>query len=217
MDSRQPGQRLERPRGLHHHARAGEVAQLVEGAGLGRAAGADDRHAIAQRLDLSQDVAGEQDRAPRVAQLADDVLKDDLHQRIESGRRLIQQVELDVRRESRDERHLLAVALRVGAALLGGVQLEPLQQDVAPRPVERAAQRAEQVDDLAAGEVRPQVHLARHVCQATVQRNRITPRVAAEQRDDPGVPAQQAEQDADRGRLAGAIRPQEPVHLTRVH
>ena len=47
--------------------------------------------------------------------------------------------------------------------------------------VEAAAQAAEQVDRLAAGEVRPQRHVAGHVGEPAVQGDRVAPRVAAEQ------------------------------------
>ena len=84
----------------------------------------------------------------------------------------------------------------------------------ARRPrVEPAAQLPEQVDRLAAGQVRPQVDVAGDVGEPAVQRDRVAPRVAAEQRDRAGVGAQQPEQDADRRRLARAVGPEEAVDL----
>ena len=59
---------------------------------FGGAAGPDDRDPIAQRLDLGEDVAGQQYGPARIAQLADDVLEDHLHQRVETGGRLVQQI-----------------------------------------------------------------------------------------------------------------------------
>ena len=47
-----------------------------------------------------------------------------------------------------------------------------------------------------------------------MQLDRVAPRVAAEQPDRAGVGAQQAEQDADGGGLAGAVRAEEAVHLS---
>jgi hypothetical protein len=46
-----------------------------------------------------------------------------------------------------------------------------------------------------------------------VQLGGVAPRVAAEQLGVPGVGAQQPEQDADGGGLAGAVGPEEAVHL----
>ena len=46
-----------------------------------------------------------------------------------------------------------------------------------------------------------------------MQLDGVAPRVAAEQADLAGVGAQEAEQDADGGRLAGAVGTEEAVHL----
>ena len=98
-------------------------------------------------------------------------------------------------------------------ALLGGVELEALEQLVAPLRVEVAAEPAEQVDDLAAAQLRPQRHLARHVREPPVQGDRVAPRVAAEQPDGAGVGAEHPEQDADRRGLARSVRAEEAVDL----
>ena len=50
-----------------------------------------------------------------------------------------------------------------------------------------------------------------------MQRDRVGPRVAAEQPDGPGVGAQQAEQDPDGGGLPGAVRAEEAGHLAGRH
>ena len=115
-----------------------------------------------------------------------------------------------------DQRDLLPVALGVGAALLGRVELEALDQLLAAGRVEAAAQAAEQVDRLAAGEVGPQVDVAGHVGEPAVELDGVGPRVAAQQADLAGVGAQEAEQDADGGRLAGAVGTEEAVHLARL-
>jgi len=46
-----------------------------------------------------------------------------------------------------------------------------------------------------------------------VQRGRVPPRVAAEQGDVAAVLVEQAEQNADRGGLARAVRAEEGMHL----
>src|SRR4051812_43693853 len=56
--------------GLRLDRRAREVAEVGERAALHRLAVADDAHAIAQRLDFGEDVAGEQHRAPVLALVA---------------------------------------------------------------------------------------------------------------------------------------------------
>ena len=67
VDARQRLEPVERLRGLHRHRRPRQVAELGEAPRLDRAAEPDDRDAIAERLDLGQDVAGEKHRAARAA------------------------------------------------------------------------------------------------------------------------------------------------------
>src|SRR5665648_1145795 len=76
-----------------------------------------------------------------------------------------------------DDRDLLPVPLGVGAAPLGGVQLEPVDQFVAAGVVHRPAEATQQVDRLATGQVGPQLDVTGHVGQATVQRDGVAPRV----------------------------------------
>ena len=111
-------------------AGAAEVAHVGERAGLDGAAGADDADAVGERLDLAEDVAGEQHGAALAAQVLDDAAEDRLHQRVQPGGRLVEQEQLDVGGQGGDEGDLLPVALGVGAALLGRVELEPLDEVV---------------------------------------------------------------------------------------
>ena len=88
-------------------------------------------------------------------------------------------------------------------------------QRIAARAVEPSSQATEDVDRLAAGEVGPEGHVARDVRESAMQRDGISPRIAPEQLDVSRVGAQQAEQDSDGRRLAGPVRPEEPVHLSQ--
>ena len=110
------------------HAGAAEVAHVGEGARLDGAAEADDAHLVGEGLDLAEDVAGEQHGAALAAQLLHDAAEDGIHQRVQPGRRLVEEEQLDVGGERGDEGDLLPVALGVGAALLGRVELEPLDE-----------------------------------------------------------------------------------------
>ena len=144
----------------------GQVPHLGQRAGLGGPAVADDRHPVGERLRLGQDVAGQQHGAAALALVVDALAEDRLHQRVEAGRRLVQDQQLGVAGQGRDQRHLLPVALGVGPRLLRRVQREPLDQVLPALGVQagaRAAQAAEQVDDLAAGQARPQGHVPGHV------------------------------------------------------
>ena len=199
--------------GLGDHRRARQVTQLGQRAVLHGPTGAQDADPVAERLDLGQDVAREQHRAAGAGLLAHALREHRLHQRVEARGGLVEQQQLDVGGERGDQRHLLPVPLAVAAAAPGRVEVEALEQVRAAARVDAAPQPAEQVDDLAAGERRPQVDVAGHVGQPAVQRRRVAPRVAAEQPHRAGVRPQQAEQHPDRGRLAGAVGPQEAVHL----
>ena len=143
---------------------------------------------------------------PAAWRLAHALLEDGGHERVESRRRLVQEVQLGAGGEGRDERDLLAVALRVGAALLGRVEPEPLDQRVPARPVQPAAQGTEQVDHLAAGEVGPQADLTGARTRGAGEGRRVAPRVEAEDGDAAAVLVAAAQKDAERRRLAGSVR-----------
>jgi hypothetical protein len=64
-----------------------------------------------------------------------------------------------------------------------------------------------------ARQVRPQADVAGDVRQAAVQRDRVVPGVGVQQAGDAAGGAEQAEQDADGGGLAGAVGAQEAVDL----
>ncbi len=158
-------------------------------------------------------MAGKQHAAPLAAFFFDARAERGLHQRVKPCRRLVKDEQLRIGGERRDERDLLPVSLRVGARLFPRIEVEPLDQRISAFFVEPSAEPAEQVDHLAAGQVRPEGDIARHVSEPAVQRGGIVPGVAAEQARDSGVGAEQAEQDPDRRRLACSIRPEEAVHL----
>ena len=201
--------------GAHRDGGAHQVPQLVEGAGAHGAAGADDGDVVTELFDLGEDVAGQQHRRAAVGDLLDALLKRLLHQRVQARRRLVENVELGVGGKRGDDRHLLPVALGVGARLLVRVEFEALDQLVASARVDAvAAQPGQKVDGLQAGQVGPQCHIAGDVGDPAVQRHRVAPRIAAEQSDGAAVGAQQAEQHADGGGLAGAVRSEKPGDVT---
>ena len=197
--------------------RPGQMPQPGERAGFHGAARPDDRHPVTQRFHLGQDVAGEQHRAPLAAFFLHAGAERGLHQRVESGRGLIQDQQLGIGGQRRDQGDLLPVALGVRPCLLRRVQVEALQQAGPAVRVQPAAQPPEQVDDLAAGQVRPERHVTGHVRQPAVQRGSVAPRIAAEQPGRPAAGPQQAEQDPDGGGLTRPVRPEEAVHLPGRH
>lgn len=135
------------------------------------------------------------------------------HQRVEPGRWLVEQQQLDVGGERGDERHLLPVAFGVGAALLGRVELEPFEQVISTSVIKPTPQPAEEVDDLTAGQLGPQRDIARDVGETTVQLGAVSPRIPTEHRHRAAVGPQHAEKYPDGGRLPRSVRAQEAVHL----
>jgi hypothetical protein len=199
------------------HGRAREVAQLGERAALHGPPPADDAHAVAQGLDLGQDVAREEHRATLPAGFGHADAEDALHEGVEPRGGLVEQQQLDVGGQGGDEGHLLPVALRVRALLAPGVELEALEEVGAAAGVEPAAKASEQVDHLAAGQGRPQRDVAGHVGQAAVERGGLAPGVAAEKLGRAAVGAQEAEEDPEGGGLAGPVRAEEAVDLAAGH
>jgi hypothetical protein len=217
MHPGEPGQAVRRAGQLGLDRGPGEVAQLGQGARLDGAPGPHDAHPVAQGLGLGQDVAGQQHRAPAVALVGDDLTEAGLHERVQPRGGLVEQQQLDVGGERGHQGDLLAVALGVGAGLLARVEVEQLQQLVPVPGVEATPEAAQQVDHLAAGQVRPQGHVPGDIGEAAVQGDRVAPGVAAEQLGPAGVGPQQAQQDPDGGGLAGPVGAEEPVYLAGPH
>src|SRR5439155_19012211 len=71
----------------------------------------------------------------------------------------------------------------------------------------------EQVDDLAAGQVGPQRHVAWHVSESAMQFGGVAPRVTVEEAGGARVGTQQPQEYPDRGGLAGSVGPEEAVHF----
>ena len=160
----------------------GEVAQRLGPIDAGELAAADDRDAVARLLDLGQDVRAQEDGAALFLGLADDRVELLLDERVEAGRRLVEEQQVGPVLEGDDQADLLLVALRVLAELARRIDLEPLDQLLLVGAVDAAAQVGEVVERLAAGELVVQRELAGQVAQALVDRDRVGGRVDAEDR-----------------------------------
>ena len=138
VDARLREQRRARPLGLDGAqavaARRGreQVAQLalVDDRAL-----ADDRDAVAELLDLVQEVAREQDRDPVAGEPADEVAHVAHAGRVEAGRRLVEQQQPRLAQQRRRDPEPLAHPVRVAAdAVLRAVaQLDDLEHLVDAR------------------------------------------------------------------------------------
>ncbi|GAB2895822.1 hypothetical protein GCM10027027_09090 [Neomicrococcus lactis] len=83
----------------------------------------------------------------------------------------------------------------------------------AHEPSEDAA--AEQIDGLATGQARPQVHIAWHVSKASIKPGGVRPRITIKEANGAGVRCDEFPDHANRGGFSGAVRPQNAVHLAR--
>ena len=137
----------------------GQVTHLGQRAHLDELASAQDRHPVAEGLHLAQDVRGQEHRLPPPARLGDTLAEGLLHQRIQTGGRLVENQQVSPRTERGDQKHLLPVALGVGPDPLGRIKLEPSGQLVPAARVDLPLDAAQQVQRLAPGQPRPQVRL----------------------------------------------------------
>lgn len=124
-DARHSTQTVRRPRQIGDYRGTPEVPQFVERARLYRPAIADDGDSFGERLDLGQDMAGLQHRAPTALLAFFDHLEEDLlFHRIQPRRRLVENQQFHVGGQRGNECDLLSVALGVGVPLaracLGG-------------------------------------------------------------------------------------------------
>ncbi len=154
---------------------------------------AQDPHAVAQRLDLAEDVRGEEHGLPALLGLPHALAEDHLHQRVQAAGRLIEQQQIGAGGEGGDQLHLLAVALRQRADLLARVELEALDQRIAIGDVDAAVQPREELERLRARQRRPQERLAGDVGDAAM-------------RGAPGH-ARRRRRTAPRGRRSGGAAP----------
>src|SRR4029077_15664918 len=95
---------------------------------------------------------GGQEHGGACAPLAADAVPEGrLHQRVEAGRRLVEDQQFGVGGEGGDQRDRLPVALGIGAGLLRRVEVKALDELLASLGIVlAAAQPGEQVDDLPA-------------------------------------------------------------------
>ena len=98
---------------------------------LDELAASKDADAVAQRLELLEDVRGEEDRLPAPLGLHDAVPESLFHDRIQPACGLVHDQKIGARRQGSDQVDLLAIALRVGAHLARRIEIETLDQLVA--------------------------------------------------------------------------------------
>src|SRR3990170_2904828 len=162
----------------------GEIPQGIDRVDLHQPSLADDRDPVTGLLDLAQDVAGEEGRPTLGDQLAEGPEEALLDERVEAGRRLVEEEELGAMLEGNDEADLLLVPLRVLFEPARRVEVEALDQRCLVRAIHATAKVGEVLERLGAGEAVVERELARQVADPAVDRHRVGGRVDAEDAGD---------------------------------
>ena len=190
-----------------------ELADRLDAIDLDEAALADDRDPVAGPVDLVDDVRRQEDRPAVGAGFADELEERLLDERVEPGRRLVEDEQVRLVLERHDQPDLLLVALGVLAEAPARVEVEPLDQVVDVGAVDPAAQVREVGDGVGAGQAVVQVELARQVADPPMDRDRVDGRLDAEHRGPAAGRTDEVEQDPHRRRLARAVGSEEPEDL----
>ena len=135
--------------------------------------------------------------------------------RVQAGERLVHEQDVRVLEDRGDELDLLLVALREGlgptvCVVADAEASEPLERVAAGPPARHAVERGEEDELIEDEHPRVEPSFLGHVAPGLPRP--IAGR-ASGPGDGPGVRLQEAEDDAHRGRLAGAVGAEEPEHL----
>ena len=162
-------------------------AQLVEPALVDDAARADDRHAVAELLDLVHEVAREQHRDAALGQRADERAHVAHARRVEAGRRLVQQQQARAADQRAGDAEALAHAVGVAAdaILRPAGEVDGVERRVDLRARVAAVERRHQLEVLAAREVRVEARRLDEPRDALEGAHAVDHRIPAEQ---PGAP-----------------------------
>ena len=191
----------------------GQAPERLDAVHGDQAAVPDDRDPVAGPLDLTQDVRREERGASLRDDLANELEEGLLDQRVEPGRRLVEDQQVGPVLERDDQAHLLLVALGVLPEAAGWVEVEAGDEVGLVARVDAASEVAEVLDRLGAREPVEERELAGEVADPPMDGDRVRRRLDAEDQRAPGRRTQQVEQEPDRRRLAGAVGPEEPVDL----
>ena len=196
-------------------AARGARDQVVERALVEHAAGADDRHAVAQLLDLGHQVAREQDRdalvgEPRISRRMS---------RMPTGSRPVvgsSSSSSRGRSSASGDAEALAHAVRVAADLvLGPVgEVDGVERLADPSCGSVAVERRHQLEVAAARQIRVEARRLDEAGDAVERGRTLQERVAPEQPRRALVGPDQAEQHPQRRRLACSVGPEVAVDVT---
>ncbi len=159
-------------------------------------------------LNLIERVRGDEDGSPIGRGLAKERANLRLEKRIEAGRGLVEDDEIRAVHERLHDADLLAVPLRELADWTVEIQVETRAELVAQPLVDASTQACQRGELLAAGESIGEPKIARQVTDATPRGGAVTVDVTPEKRRASCGRVDQPEEQADRRRLPGAVRPE---------
>ena len=175
----------------------------------------DERDAIAQRLDLTHMVRGQNRRAPGSTPFDEQILDGADVDRVETGGGLVEHADIRIAQQHRRNlyflRHTFAQAIDPPRCHVGEVDaLQPGHRSAARFVPAQSLQGAEIRHHIENGQLGVEPALFRQVAE-TIQM--LAAARLAEHPDFSPVGANDVHQDADERALAGAVRPQQPEDL----
>ena len=139
------------------------------------------------------------------------------HDRIQPGRRLVEDEQVRLGAHSRDERELRPLTFRQGARLLAAVELKLRHQRRFGVAVPPRAKGRNVGKRLAHGHPRIERHLIGHVGDTRLDSHLAAGGIEAEDARFAARRSQQVEEALDRRRFSGAVAAEEAVASTRRH
>ncbi len=169
---------------------------------------ADDADPVGDALDLGQDMGREEDRPAISADLVEDPVELLLDQRIEAGRRLVEDDQAGPMHEGLDETHLLLVAVRERLDRPIQLGVEALGELLGVGQVLHAAERREVAQQVATGHARVERHLAGEVADVAPELDGRTVCRVAQDAGRALRRTNEVQEQADGGRLSRAVGPE---------
>ncbi len=159
---------------------------------------------------------GEKDRPPLGGDLAQQLVEGLLNERVEPGRRLVEQKQVGAVEKGLDEPDLLAVALGERPDRPLQLELEALGERLAlPQPVE-TAERRDVTQVLARCQALVEMKVTGQVAGPAANGDALLANVQPEQLELARARPDQIEHQPDGRRLARAVRAEEAEHLARL-
>ena len=166
-----------------------------------------------ERLQFFEVVRAQQDRLAEFAHALQHAAKLHAHRRVERAVGFVEQVEVDVDRQRREDRELLLHARAVAAHTLLQRQREDLREATFASVVGLRVERLREGQELRARHLLVDGGLARQVGATAADRERIGIRVEAEHLAAAARATMESEQHAQQRRLARAVRADEAEEL----